>query len=88
MKLSKIFQAKQGTQEQLLDLNCSIHKRSQLDELGYEDFKADVFINGKHIGNIAPVLLNSGALFKMVDEVNWFEIMNAKQTEKKEAVYE
>ena len=74
MKLTKSFERLRNKQNQVIELSCEVSTRNDIDDIPYDEFKADLFINGKFVGDISPVLDNADVLVKMIDDVDWFEI--------------
>ena len=74
MKLAKSFERLRNKQNQVIELSCEVNSRNDIDEIPYDEFTANLFINGKLIGDISPVLDNAGVFTEMVDDVDWFEI--------------
>lgn len=74
MKLTKTFERLSNGQLQVIELSCNINKRNDIDELGYDDFVANLFIAGKLIADISPVLSNVGCFTEMVDSVDWHQL--------------
>ncbi len=71
MKLIKTFEKYRHNQLQVIELNCEINERRDIDDLGYDDFEAMLIINGKKIADISYVLGAAGVFTIMVDDVDW-----------------
>lgn len=74
MKLFKTYERLTNGKLQVIELSCDVKKRSDIDELSYDDFFASLSIDGKFIADISPVLSNTGLFTDMVDAVDWHEV--------------
>ena len=77
-KLSETFEKSiklpDGTiQHQVLVISAEANNREEAAALGYDDFKMDLFINGKFIADISPVIGKTEGFEKIVDETQWEE---------------
>lgn len=73
--LSKSFTTTtRDRKEQTITISCLVSSREEAAEIGYDAFRADLYIDGKRIGDIAPVLEESGVLFLMIDGIDWVEM--------------
>lgn len=64
-------------EHQVLILSAEVDNRRAAEELGYEDFKLDLFINGKFIADISPVLAQTGVFNDLIDSEKWEEKYSA-----------
>lgn len=78
MILSKTFERLSNGQNQVIELALEVNNKSQIEDAGYDDFKAFLYIGGKFIADISPVLSNIGCFTEMVDDVNWFDLFDEK----------
>lgn len=74
MKVIKRFEKFRNNQLQVIELSCEVKNRKQIDEMSYDDFKADLYINHKLIADISHVLSNAGVFTEMVDVQDWEEL--------------
>lgn len=78
MKLQHIFESRRTNQNnqvehQVLILSAEANSRREAEELSYEDFKLELFINGKFIADISPVLAQTGVFNDLIDRQKWEE---------------
>lgn len=74
-KLIKTFEKLRDNKMQVIHLTSkSVWTSRQVEELGYDDFEANLFINNKFIADISPVLCDAGLFTDMVDSVDWSEM--------------
>lgn len=72
MKLSTGLEKYTNGTIQFLELvSKEVASLDEANELGYDDFKCNLYINGKLIADISPVLAKSEAWETMIEEVNW-----------------
>lgn len=79
MKLSttfeKTFRKLDGTiQTQELVIWAEANSKYEAMELSYDDFKADLYIDGIYIADISYVLSKSDALTVLIDTEDWAKI--------------
>ncbi|MFD2921982.1 hypothetical protein ACFS6H_19840 [Terrimonas rubra] len=82
--LVQVYEKFQNHQLQVIELVAEANTREAAAELGYNDFKANLYIKGKFIADISPVIATSEAWEKMIDETDWVEKFR-EATEKIEA---
>lgn len=82
MKLIKTFEKFRNHQLQVIELTCEINFKVDIEDLGYDDFKANLFIDRKYIGDISHVLSDAGVFSDMVDSVDWFALYSAQSYKK------
>lgn len=81
MKLIKIFEClKQGKQQEL-HVSCDPKNKKAIDELGYEDFEVNLYVNKKHIGEVSRLLDKAGIYNELIDEIDWHEVYAEQNTE-------
>lgn len=85
MKLVKTFEKFRNHQLQVIELSCEVNRKSDLDDLPYEDFKANLFINHKLVAEISNVLDAADVFVKMIDDIDWFELWNEQYGDLKHA---
>lgn len=56
----------------LIDINADLNEGEKPNEVPYENFKANLYINGSFIANIAPVLSKMDSFDNILDE-DWSE---------------
>lgn len=61
-------------QHQVIELSVSVSSFEEVDDLSYNEFTADLFINKKYISDISHVLDDAGVFTSMVDSVDWVEL--------------
>lgn len=72
MKLSARYEKMKSGKLLMLELvSREVKSLDDANELGYDDFDCNLYINNKLIADISPVLAKSEAWETMVDEVNW-----------------
>jgi hypothetical protein len=84
MKLVKTFEKFRHNQLQVIELSCEIINEDDIDELSYDDFEANLFINRKKITDISFVLDAAGVFMGLVDSVDWhkeFEMQYERKPE-------
>lgn len=87
-KLTKIFECvKQGKQQEL-HVSCSVKSKKRIDELGYDDFEINLYINGNHIGEVSRLLDKAGAFNAIIDDIDWHEVYQEQVIEQTEIVDE
>lgn len=85
MKLSVALEKLTSGKLQILELvSREVKSLDEANELGYDDFICNLYINGKLIADISPVLAKSEAWETMVDEVNWGELYAEAEIDKRE----
>lgn len=74
-KLIKTFEKLRDNKMQVIHLTSkSVWNSRQVEELGYDDFEANLFINNKFIADISHVLNDAGVFQDMIDSVDWSEM--------------
>ena len=71
MVLVKTFEKLDKGKLEEIQLTCEVNSPDEIDELSYDDFQANLYINHRFIADISPVLANAGVFQNMVDEVDW-----------------
>lgn len=71
MKLIKTFEKFRDKQLQVIELTCEVSDRSDIDDLAYDDYKANLYINRRFVADISHVLDAAGLFTDMVDSVDW-----------------
>lgn len=74
MKLIKTFEKFRNKQNQVIELSCEVSSKEDTRDLAYDDYRADLYINGKFIADISPVLDAAGLFTDMVDSVDWEQL--------------
>ena len=93
MKLSQNYEKslKNGELQEIAIVSKEVYSRDDAAELGYDDFEVNLYINGKFVADISPVLAKSPALVEMVDSTDWEElycdIESDKQLDESENFY-
>lgn len=75
MKLTKSYEKNsrnEGHQE-IIITSKDVNSRKEAEDLSYDDFTADLYLDGKYIADISPVLAKSHAFAAMIDETDWEE---------------
>lgn len=62
------------TETQVIDISTEVRNREEAEELGYYDFRADLYINGKHIADISHVLGKMPGYQELIDATDWVEL--------------
>lgn len=81
MKLTKTFERLRNGQNQVIEVVCRVNSSDDIDDMSYDDFQANLYINGKFIGDISPVLDNAGLFTDMVDSIDWHELYHENKRE-------
>lgn len=81
MKLTKTFERLRNGQNQVIEVVCRVNSSDDIDDMSYDDFQANLYINGKLIGDISPVLDNAGLFTDMVDSIDWHELYHENKRE-------
>lgn len=73
MKLLKSYEKKSrlGGYQEIIITSKEVNSRKEAEELGYDDFTADLHLDGKYIADISPVLAKSPGFAAMIDETDW-----------------
>lgn len=71
MKIIKRFEKFRNNELQVIELSCEVKNRKQINDLGYDDFKADLYINHNLITDISHVLSDAGVFTEMIDAEDW-----------------
>ena len=74
MTLSYSFEKLHKGQNQVIEITAEVSKRREIEDLGYDDFNVNLFIGGKLIGDISPVLAKAGVLEQMIDGIDWYQL--------------
>lgn len=85
MKLIKTFEKYRKHQLQVMEVTCEVNSKEDIDDLGYEDYQVNLFINHKFVADISNVLDAAGLFTDLIDEINWHEVY-ADQSPLKHAV--
>lgn len=86
MKLIKTFEKFRNKQHQVIEVSCEVSSRDDINDLAYDDYRADLFINGKFIADISNVLDDAGLFTGMVDGIDWDEIYSESLNNLKQAI--
>lgn len=83
MKLQHVFESRRTNQngqpeQQTLILSAEANSRREAEELNYEDFKLELFVNGKFIADISAVLAQTGVYNDLIDRQKWEEKFSNK----------
>lgn len=75
-KLTHTFEKvdKKTHQLQVLEISAIANSRDEAENLNYNDFKIDLFINHKHIADIGPVLATTDVYKDLVISIDWVSI--------------
>lgn len=68
---------------QVLEIVANANSVEEAENLSYDDFQINLYINHEFVADISPVLAKSEAYQAMIDETNWVELYK----EQKEEVY-
>lgn len=79
MKLIKTFEKYRKHQLQVIEVVCEVSSRDDIDDLSYEDYQVNLFINHKFVADISYVLDDAGLFTGMVDGIDWHEIYQDSQ---------
>ncbi len=82
MKLTKTFE--KFTKQhglQVLEVSCTVDNLKQAEEISYNDFEINLYINHKFIADISPVVDKTPIYTDLIDSINWVELYNQMQTE-------
>lgn len=63
-----------GLVNQRIDFTCNVTQPADVDDLGYNDFSALLFINDKLITDISPVLGSIEQFKDIIDSIPWKEV--------------
>lgn len=85
MKLIKSFESIVNQQPQVIELTCEVNSRLDVEVLGYADFKANLFLDGRYIADITPILDEAGLFNQLVDSVDWSEVYSETYSDLKHA---
>lgn len=96
MKLSttfeKTFRKLDGTiQNQELVIWAQANSKQEAEELSYDDFKMDLYIDGKYIADISYVLAKTNAFDTLIESEDWAKLYADGKEEQRTAtvtVYE
>ena len=89
MKLTKSFECckvskKTGKrQRHTLEISVEVRNEEEANEISYDDFEVNLFIDGAFIAEISTILDRADAFMKMVDDVDWVEEYNNEVEENK-----
>lgn len=86
MKLIKTFEKFRNKQHQVLEVSCDVPSHDDIDDLAYDDYRADLFINGKFIADISYVLDDAGLFTDLVDGIDWNELYRESLNNLKQAI--
>jgi len=81
MKLKKTFEKFTKQQLQVLEISCTANSIMEAEELNYNSFEVNLFINHKFIADISPVLDKTPVFTDLVDSVDWVELFISMQEE-------
>jgi SepF-like predicted cell division protein (DUF552 family) len=79
MKLIKSFEKYRKHQLQVIEVVCEVSSREDINDLSYEDYQVNLFINHKFVADISHVLDDAGMFTEMVDKIDWEEIYQDSQ---------
>lgn len=85
MRLIKTFEKYRKHQLQVMEVACEVNSRDDIDDLSYEDYQVNLFINHKFVADISFVLDDAGLFTDLVDKIDWHEVY-AEKMAMKEAV--
>ena len=68
------IQASYETTNQELIISANANSREEAATLGYDDFKIDLFINGKHVSDLTPLLAKTKIFERLIDGEDWERI--------------
>lgn len=86
MKLIKTFEKFRDKQLQVIELTCEVSDRSDIDDLAYDDYKANLYINRRFVADISHVLDAAGLFTDMVDSVDWGQVYSETYHDLKHAI--
>jgi hypothetical protein len=81
MKLTKTFEKFTKQQLQVLEISCTANSIMEAEELNYNSFQVNLFLNHKFIADISPVLDKTPIFTDLVDSVDWVELFMSMQEE-------
>lgn len=73
-KLTKTFEKFRNNELQVIELTCDVKSMADVDDLSYDDFKANLFINHQFVADISHVLDDAGVFTDMVDSTDWHKL--------------
>lgn len=82
MKLTKTFE--KFTKQhglQVLEVSCNANTLSEIEEISYNDFEINLYINHKFIADLSPVIDKTPIYTELIDSINWIELYKEQQTE-------
>lgn len=92
VSFEKSFRKLDGTiQHQELVIWAQANSKQEAKELGYDDFKMDLYIDGKYIADISYVLGKTNAYEQLIESEDWAKIYADHKEEQRTAhvtVYE
>lgn len=92
MKLSttfeKTFRKVDGTiQNQELVIWAQANSKQEAEELNYDDFKMDLYIDGKYIADISYVLAKTNAFDTLIESEDWAKLYADNAEEQESTTY-
>lgn len=85
MKLIKTFEKYRQHQLQVMEVTCEVNSKDDIDDLSYQDYQVNLFINRRFVSDISYVLDDAGLFTGMIDAIDWHEVY-AETMSIKEAV--
>lgn len=74
MKLIKSFEKYRQHQLQVMEVTCEVNSKDDIDDLSYQDYQVNLFINRRFVSDISYVLDDAGLFTEMVDKIDWHEV--------------
>lgn len=74
-------------QNQVLEISAIAHSRQQAENLSYDDFEINLFINGQFIADISHVLGKTPVFTELIDSTDWEQVYYQTVIEEKEVAH-